>query len=291
MSEVSTISSASSRMACIRVCSSRMPSVTERSGASGWGRLVSLNRRTSASWLASRKISTGLSRGILRSRPRIFGNEERKFPSRTSTTIATLSMSPPARSDSLARVGMSVVGRLSTQKYPRSSSARIACDFPEPESPVRTMNGWPPSCRRPCQPLPARPAFACPSSQPCLPSCLSRLPARCHSAISSSSSSSRRPGAPPARNDCSSRSASARAAWCPRDLQQLVACRHLDQNRDAAAGAPPASESAARATRAPRNTRRRARAARTRATDPTVRGGRPAPRVWTTGWTRCRTGP
>ena len=48
--------------------SSRMPSLTDRSGASGCGRRVSLNRRTSAAWLASRKISTGLSRGIFRSR-------------------------------------------------------------------------------------------------------------------------------------------------------------------------------------------------------------------------------
>src|SRR5438876_9927902 len=52
-------------------------------------------------------------------------------------------MSPPVVSDSLASVGISVVGRLSTQKYPRSSSARIACDFPEPESPVNTMKGCP----------------------------------------------------------------------------------------------------------------------------------------------------
>jgi len=44
------------------------------------------------------------------------GNDERKLPSRTSTTMATFSMSPPARSDSFASVGMSVVGRLSTQK-------------------------------------------------------------------------------------------------------------------------------------------------------------------------------
>ena len=35
------------------------PPTTERSGASGCGRRVSLKRRTSASWLASRKISSG----------------------------------------------------------------------------------------------------------------------------------------------------------------------------------------------------------------------------------------
>ena len=116
MSEVSTISSAISRITFSRCRSSRMPSVTDRSGASGCGRRVSLNRRTSAAWSASRKISTGFSRGILRSWRKIFGNDDRNPPSRTSTTIATFSMSPPARSDSLASVGISVVGRLSTQK-------------------------------------------------------------------------------------------------------------------------------------------------------------------------------
>ena len=116
MSEVSTISSAMSRIAFICARSSAMPSRTDRSGASGCGRLVSLNRRTSASLLASRKIRTGLRRGIFRSRWKIVGNFDRKSRSRTSTTMATFSMLPPRRADSLASVGMSVVGRLSTQK-------------------------------------------------------------------------------------------------------------------------------------------------------------------------------
>ncbi len=116
MSEVSTISSAISRMTFSFARSSRIPSLAERPGARGCGRLVSLKRRTSAAWLASRKIRIGLSRGIFRSLRKIFGNDERKPPSRTSTTIATLSISPPARSDSFASVGISVVGRLSTQK-------------------------------------------------------------------------------------------------------------------------------------------------------------------------------
>ena len=103
-------------MAFSRVRSSLMPSLTDRSGASGCGRRVSLNRRTSAVLLASRKMSTGFSRGIFRSRLKIFGNCERKLPSRTSTTMATLAMPAPPRSDSFASVGMSVVGRLSTQK-------------------------------------------------------------------------------------------------------------------------------------------------------------------------------
>ena len=116
MSDVSTISSAMPRMAFSRARSSRIPSLADRSCASGWGRRVSLNRRTSAVWLASRKISIGFSRGILRSRRKIPGNDDRKLPSRTSTTIATFSMSRPPRSDKFASVGISVVGRLSTQK-------------------------------------------------------------------------------------------------------------------------------------------------------------------------------
>ena len=117
MSDVSTISSAmlADRVQARALVADALRSPTDP-GASGCGRRVSLNRRTSAALLASRKISTGLSRGIFRSRRKIFGNDDRKFPSRTSTTMATFSMSPPPRSDSFASVGISVVGRLSTQK-------------------------------------------------------------------------------------------------------------------------------------------------------------------------------
>jgi hypothetical protein len=67
-------------------------------------------------WLASRKIRIGFSPGICRRVLKTFGNDDRNPPSRTSTTIATLVMSPPVCSDSFASVGISVVGRLSTQK-------------------------------------------------------------------------------------------------------------------------------------------------------------------------------
>ena len=62
MSDVSTISSARSRIAFSRDRSSRIPSLTERSCASGCGRRVSLKRRTSAAVFASRKIRIGLRR-------------------------------------------------------------------------------------------------------------------------------------------------------------------------------------------------------------------------------------
>ena len=93
-----------------------MPSLTDRSGASGCGRRVSLKRRTSAAWLASRKISTGLSRGIFRSWRKIFGNDDRKFAFAHVDDDGDLLDVAAARSDSFASVGISVVGRLSTQK-------------------------------------------------------------------------------------------------------------------------------------------------------------------------------
>src|SRR5918993_3961172 len=115
-----------------------MPSLTERSAASGCGRRVSLKRRTSAACVASRKISDGWRRGMRLSRRHTVGNCDRNVPSRTSATIATFCRSVPCCSDNCASVGINIVGRLSTQKYPRSSSARIAWDLPDPDSPVIT---------------------------------------------------------------------------------------------------------------------------------------------------------
>ena len=93
-----------------------MPSTTGRSSASGCGRRVSLKRRTSAASLASRKMRTGLRRGIARRARSTFGKRESSERSRTSTTIATFGISVSARIDSSASVGISVIGRLSTQK-------------------------------------------------------------------------------------------------------------------------------------------------------------------------------
>ena len=92
------------------------PRSTDRSGASGCGRRVSLKRRTSASLLASRKISTGFSRGIRRSRAKIVGNDDRKFAFADVDDDRDLLDVAAGRSDSFASVGISVVGRLSTQK-------------------------------------------------------------------------------------------------------------------------------------------------------------------------------
>jgi len=93
-----------------------IPSLTERSRASGWGRRVSLKRRTSVEWLASRKISVGFRLGAARSFLKTRGNCDRKSFSRTSTTIATLSSELASRAASSAIVGISSVGRLSMQK-------------------------------------------------------------------------------------------------------------------------------------------------------------------------------
>ena len=106
MSEVSTISSASSRIVVSRARSSRMPSLTERSGASGCGRRVSLNRRTSASWLASRKISIGLSPGIALQLAEDLRKRREEPALADVDDDRDLRRSPPARRDSFASVGI-----------------------------------------------------------------------------------------------------------------------------------------------------------------------------------------
>src|SRR5947209_10937 len=67
------------------------------------------------------------------------GIRPRNCPSRASATMArrcTSSLVPwPTSSSSL---GNSSTGRLSMQKKPRSSSARVAVDLPDPDMPVMT---------------------------------------------------------------------------------------------------------------------------------------------------------
>ena len=62
--------------------SSVMPSLTERSRASGCGRRVSLKRRTSAEWLASRKISVGFKFGCRAQLSEDTRETAREIPSR-----------------------------------------------------------------------------------------------------------------------------------------------------------------------------------------------------------------
>src|SRR5438093_10736251 len=135
--EVSTIRSAISRRCDIALRSARMPSRTLPSTASGWRRRVSWYRRTRLSSLASRKrTSTGwprvLSSWIASSR------WDRYSPSRTSTPSATRRIVWPDRATRSAKVGISVVGRLSTQKKPMSSKHLIAWLLPAPLRPVMT---------------------------------------------------------------------------------------------------------------------------------------------------------
>src|SRR3989442_8439855 len=67
-------------------------------------------------------------------------SRERYAPSRTSTPRATRWMGCSERMIRSAKVGMSVVGRLSTQKNPMSSKHLIAKLLPAPLSPVMTTN-------------------------------------------------------------------------------------------------------------------------------------------------------
>ena len=86
--DVSMMRSAIDRIWSSFLRSSVMPSLTDRSRASGCGRRVSLNRRTSVEWLASRKISVGFSVGAARSFLKTRGKWARKSFSRTSTCVA-----------------------------------------------------------------------------------------------------------------------------------------------------------------------------------------------------------
>ncbi len=116
IADVSTTCAASRRSGFIRSRSSRIPSIADRSGASGCGRRVSLKRRTSTSSEASRKIRTGCRLRIALSRRNTFGSSSSILPSRTSTTTAARAISLPARRVSSASIGSSATGRLSTQK-------------------------------------------------------------------------------------------------------------------------------------------------------------------------------
>jgi hypothetical protein len=59
-----------------------------------------------------------------------------------TSAARSIPFSAPPAFTSRANVGNIVMGRLSTQKYPRSSNAFVAADIPEPLSPVMiTISG------------------------------------------------------------------------------------------------------------------------------------------------------
>ena len=97
--------------------------------------------------------------------------------------------------------------------------------------------------------------------------------------------------ASPRAAPASRRSASSRAGVMAARPQQLIARRDFDQNRDVAARRHRHADQRHLAGRGSRGTRRRGRAARIRAPDPSVRAARPARCASTTASTRCRTAP
>ena len=133
--EVSIIS-----LACILKSESvarsfRIPSEMVSFSARGCWRRVSLKRLISISSLDSKK-SIFMSWPFSLSPLKISGYSFKKVLSRTSITIATLVIAPDETSHSSINFGRRIGGKLSMQKKPRSSKARIAVLLPEPDSPV-----------------------------------------------------------------------------------------------------------------------------------------------------------
>ena len=260
------ISSASSRIGCIRVRSSRIPAV-DRAVRRQRMRPARLAEPADQRFVARlEEDQHRVEPRHLAQPPKIFGNDDRKFPSRTSTTIATCR----CRRRPAATAGQRRDRRrreVVDAEVPRSSSARIACDFPEPDSPVRTMNGCP---------LLARPA-GLPSRATALLPCLPRL----LTASSSSSSSS----SPAGRSSARAQRLLEPVGESPRRMmparpQQLVARGHFDEDRDVRPGATGIRISGT-GGRESRKTGRPDPGDRTRAPDSTVRAGPRARRAST----------
>ena len=218
MSEVSTISSAISRIGVMRDRSSRMPSLADRSRRERMrparlaeaphqrrvARLEEDQHRVQPAHLA--QPPEDLRERRQETCPR--GRRRRSRPSRCRRRAATAARASGSASSAGCR----------RRSSPRSSSARIACDLPDPDSPVRTMNGCAGrlaaiGCERPrrlCAAVcaasgaapPGRPAVDAPSPA------ASRLAVFVLVLVADDR--------PRCRSGRSSRSASARAAWWPR---------------------------------------------------------------------------
>src|SRR5438132_609175 len=133
MLDVSITRSAASRSDSSTARSFDIPSSTL--SARGCLRFVASNRRISTSSDAVRNtIRYSMPR---RARSRRASDTWSKYvPPRTSTTSAMCLISCPGTTASSTIFGISEGGRLSTTKYPRSSSALATSERPAPESPV-----------------------------------------------------------------------------------------------------------------------------------------------------------
>ena len=112
-----------------------IPVSTRPEPLSGCCLLVSLYRFTSTESFASRnRISYLIPFSSICSRS--FSNPEISCPLRTSTPNATFFIEVSEFSIICTNPGNIAIGRLSTQKYPISSSILSAVDFPAPDIPV-----------------------------------------------------------------------------------------------------------------------------------------------------------
>ena len=284
MSDVSTISSAISRIAFSRARSSRMPSLTERSGASGCGRRVSLKRRTSAALLASRKMSTGLSRGIFRSLPEDLRKRRQEVAlADVDDDRDLLDVAAGAQRQLRQRRNerrRQVVDAEVAEILERANRLRLARPRQAGQDDERLPGSAAP-CDRPAgaglpPPLRRRSSIG----SPVLPARAPRLP--------------RPPGPPPQRRPSKlllePLGERARRMMAARP-QQLIARRDLHEDRDVAARRDRHPDERHAQAEDLVERRRRGRAARTRAPDPSARAARRARRASTTASTRCRTVP
>ena len=106
------IRSAMARMGASCARSVRMLLAMERLAPSGWGRRVSLKRRTMAASSASRKINCMASDFLMAAKA--LGKRFSPSPSRISTTSAAAGMLVLSRVSS-ANLGIRSTGRLSTE--------------------------------------------------------------------------------------------------------------------------------------------------------------------------------
>ena len=277
--DVSRIRSAIARMALSFCRSSVIPSVTDRSGASGCGRRVSLNRRTSAEWLASRKISVGFTRGVRLQLP---------VDARKLRQEAALAHVDDDRHLVEARIlARRQLGHRRNQLRRQVVDAEVA-EVLERADRLRLARarqaGQDDEAARAARRRLA--AALCFGLGPLDPSPSSHVAPVLDVLVGRRARLRRRRPPCSAR---SSRAARSRAAWRPR-VRRAGCAPHLDQDRQAAAGRHRHPDQAAPQAEEVVDSSRRARADRTREPDPSARAGRRARPACSCASTRRRTG-
>ena len=223
------ISSASPRIGVIRDRSSRIPSLTDRSGASGCGRRVSLNRRTRVGGVGFEKNQHRIEAAQLAEPLENLRELRQEIPLAHVDDDSHL-LDAAAAQRELRQSRESASSEDCRRRNTRDLRARGWPEtFPNPDSPVSTMNGW---LSRAGWRRSGLPGSRCPGRFTALPQARALLPRR----PAARGVAARRP--PPAtaarvaerllepRRKLARRMMAARA-------QQLVSRRDLDENGNA----------------------------------------------------------